>query len=107
MAVTGAGLQFHGVDGHTAGLRGSSCLGNEKVDPLEIANGTVSPRSQTPWLKRGSKYGSQETGGLGRDEKERGQGQAREGTAVHLTGRQAHTRACNTHTRTHAPTLHT
>lgn len=103
VAVPGARLQFCGMDGQTLGLRGSSCFGNGKVDFLEIANETVSPRSQIPWLKGGRKYGSQETGGLGRDEKERGQGQAREGTAVHQTGRRAPTHTGNTRTRTQAP----
>lgn len=77
---------------------GTRCLGGEKVDLLGTAKETASPRSQIPRLQRCRSMGARKSGDLGRDGKE--SRQAREGTAVHPTASQAHTR---THARTHIP----
>lgn len=98
MAVTGAELQFHGMGGQTgrlgvrAGIGKPRCLGSEKPF-LGRANETVITPLPDSLAGGGSRYGIQETRGLGRDGKERGQ--ARAGTTVHLTDKRTRTR---THT---------
>lgn len=91
---------FMGWMDRQEGWGGTRCLGSEKADLLGIANETVLPHSQTLGFRGGSKYGIQDTWRIGKTWE--GKKTGREGTAVHLTPRQAHTRK-HTRARTCTP----
>lgn len=97
VAVTGAALQFHGVDGQTVG--GGHTPGALGVKSLIFWGEPMKQYHPTPrplGLGGGGKYGIQEPGRGGKE-----RGQAREGTAVHLTDRQAGTGSTHAHAGTH------